>query len=66
MQAYKFRDENLGSLFDKYAKIKILNCICCGSTKFSKWASSGPYTAFKCKSCNLIFYESSTKRRWFE
>ena len=55
MQDYKFRDENLGFLFDMYAKINIVDCICCHSKQFSKWASSGPYTAYKCNNCNLIF-----------
>ena len=52
---YKFRDENLGKLYENYATINISHCISCGKTDFENWAESGPYKAYKCLNCQLIF-----------
>lgn len=55
MNNYKFRNENLGELYEKYASKKLKKCIACGKTSFKKWAQSGPYKAYKCNNCNLVF-----------
>ena len=52
---YKFRDENLGKLYENYATINISHCISCGKTDFENWAESGPYKTYKCLNCQLIF-----------
>jgi len=52
---YQFREENLGTLFEDYGKIKIKSCIVCNNKDFEFWAKSGPYEAFKCGDCGLIF-----------
>jgi SAM-dependent methyltransferase len=52
---YNFRNENLDGLYEEYATIKISNCISCDHNHFEEWAETGPYKAFKCMSCGLIF-----------
>ena len=52
---YKFRNENLGELYEDYATINISSCISCGKTDFENWAECGSYKTYQCLSCKLIF-----------
>lgn len=52
---YHFRDENLDGLYEKYASIKRSTCIVCNEDNFELWAKTGPYEAYKCSKCKLIF-----------
>ncbi len=52
---FKFRNEDLTYLFNKYKTKKISKCIICNDSKIVSWTISKKYPASVCKNCNLVF-----------
>lgn len=50
-----FRGEDLAFLYNNYAKRDVNDCIVCGNVDSLLWAETGPYKAYKCAICGLVF-----------